>query len=231
MGVSTNARTKFGKYKKILLQVAGIMKVKGIRGVAAALNIPEGTVYAWIKRGNIADVGAILSKCPNLNKEWLETGEGPIYRGSDLPGVQQFDDSVSALEDFALIPRYSVAGSAVDSEEIEEYVSFRKDWIKNSLRVKENQLAVITVKGDSMEPRLRDGDIVLLDMSVRIIEDNSIYALQFNGGLSIKRVQRFMSGAVEIISDNKTYKPEHLTPDQAENIRVIGRVVWAGGRV
>lgn len=138
--------------------------------------------------------------------------------------------------DFVLVPRYNVEatcghGAIIEHEDVLEYLSFRKEWIKNSLRIGESNLAVISVKGDSMEPRLRDGDVVLLDMSARAIEDNAIYALQFNGGLSIKRVQRFMSGAMEIISDNKTYRPESLTPEQAENVKVVGRVVWAGGKV
>lgn len=139
--------------------------------------------------------------------------------------------------EFVLVPRYNVSGSCgggvlVEGEEVVEYLSFRREWIKNSLRIGVNHLAVISVKGDSMEPRLRDGDVVLLDTSANYVEDNAIYALQFNGGLSIKRVQRFMSGAMKIISDNAAhYAAEDLTPEQAENVRVVGRVVWAGGKV
>ena len=121
--------------------------------------------------------------------------------------------------------------SLIEDEEVVDYLHFRREWIKNSLHVGETSLCVISVIGDSMEPRLKEGDVVLLDASRQHIEDNAIYALQFNGGLSIKRVQRFMSGAMEIISDNQRYKPESLTPEQAESVKVVGRVVWAGGKV
>lgn len=175
-----------------------------------------------------------------ISLNWVNTGEGEMFEnkqpweapwGGKKPKPNKDKDS-----EFVLVPRYNVAGSAgggalVDQEEVLEYLSFRKDWIKNSLRISENYLAVISVKGDSMEPRLHDGDVVLLDMETKSIQDNAIYALQFNGGLSIKRVQQFMSGQIEIISDNKTYKPELLSPDQAADLNVVGRVVWAGGKV
>lgn len=171
-----------------------------------------------------------FGKAPSAVTYWVKNG---------VPkNVLEIAERLLALQndEFVLVPRYNVEGSAgggalVESEDILEYLSFRKEWIKNTLRIGEHHLAVITVKGDSMEPRLRDGDVVLLDMSAKAVEDNAIYALQFNGGLSIKRVQRFMSGAIEIISDNKTYKPELLTPDQAGDVHVVGRVVWAGGKV
>lgn len=154
----------------------------------------------------------------------------------DAPAPNDNDIPVELLNEFILVPRYNVAGSCgggaiVDTEDVVEYLSFRREWIKNSLRVGEKDLCVISVKGDSMEPRLKDGDVVLLDTSTKHIEDNAIYALQFNGGLSIKRVQRFMSGALEIISDNKLYKAEMIPPEQSGNVRVVGRVVWAGGKV
>jgi phage repressor protein C with HTH and peptisase S24 domain len=183
------------------------------------LGLSMRTVGTWRNRGFVPE---------KVMREWSIKFDKPLEWFTS--------DVTNEPSEFVLVPRYNVEGSAgggslVDREEVLEYLSFRKEWIKNSLRIGENALAVISVKGDSMEPRLRDGDVVLLDMSSKLVEDNAIYALQFNGGLSIKRVQRFMSGAIEIISDNKTYKPESLTPDQAESVKVVGRVVWAGGKV
>ncbi len=172
-----------------------------------------------------------FGKAPSAVTYWINNGvPDSIWKMAE-------EIANMASSEFVLVPRYNVEGSAgggalVDQEEVLEYLSFRKEWIKNSLRIGESCLAVISVKGDSMEPRLRDGDVVLLDMSAKTVEDNAIYALQFNGGLSIKRVQRFMSGALKIISDNKVhYGTEELTPEQAADVKVVGRVVWAGGKV
>lgn len=68
------------KVKKILLALAEYLGVKGIRGLAECLGLPDNNLYAWIKRDSIGDIGSILGKCPNISKEWLETGEGEMMQ-------------------------------------------------------------------------------------------------------------------------------------------------------
>lgn len=188
------------------------------------------------------ELAKLLGKDKSTVSKWRSSGKIPASVERELNKILFNKNALLIIpkdnqtDEFVLVPRYNVTGSCgggalVENEEVVDYLSFRREWIKNSLRIGEKSLAVINVKGDSMEPRLRDGDVVLLDTSTKHVEDNAIYALQFNGGLSIKRVQRFMSGALEIISDNKTYKTEMIPPEQANSVRVVGRVVWAGGKV
>ena len=66
--------------KKVLLKLADHLKVKGIQGVADYLGEDKNKLYAWSKRGKIADTGTILDKCPYLNIEWLKTGEGNMFK-------------------------------------------------------------------------------------------------------------------------------------------------------
>jgi hypothetical protein len=68
--------------KKILLAVASHLEVKGIRGLANELGEKESKLYAWINRGSVGDVGAILSKCPEIRADWLRTGEGDMFQPS-----------------------------------------------------------------------------------------------------------------------------------------------------
>ena len=178
-----------------------------------------------------------IEKGDRSPKEWVvEKIQGWIDRVENTSISPRFTDEPPDSE-FASIPRYNVEGSCghgilVGTEEIVDYLHFRKEWIRNTLRIGERNLCVISVKGDSMEPRLRDGDVVLLDTSSQQVEDNAIYAIQVNGTLSIKRVQRYISGSMRIISDNSAhYGSEELTPDQAEQVKVVGRVVWAGGKI
>jgi hypothetical protein len=111
------------------------------------------------------------------------------------------------------------------------FLYFRKEWIRNTLGVIEDHLTVINIVGDSMEPRLCDGDIAILNISSNTIVDNAIYALELNGNFVVKRVQKFISGAINILSDNTKYMPEFLSPEQTNNINVVGRVIWVGGKV
>lgn len=66
------------KTKKILLELAVYLKVKGIQGLAASLGENPNKLYAWVKNGNVGDTGCILGKHPEIRKDWLETGEGEM---------------------------------------------------------------------------------------------------------------------------------------------------------
>lgn len=60
--------------KKILLALAEKKNLKGLKGVAAYIGVPETTVYGWVRNGNIADTGPILAMFPDVDLEWLRSG-------------------------------------------------------------------------------------------------------------------------------------------------------------
>jgi len=72
------------KVKNILLTLAAHLKVKGIQGLAEFLGVPAKKLYAWIRNGNIVDTGLILTKCPNVSRDWLKTGEGDMFTFKSL---------------------------------------------------------------------------------------------------------------------------------------------------
>lgn len=164
-----------------------------------------------------------------------------VYR-KDLPvsfhGQFQLPGPSPTTQDmngFILIPRYNVeasagGGSVVAEERIIDRMAFREDWVRVTLGLSPKDLVLISATGDSMEPTLHPGDLLLLDRSIERIKDNAIYAIQVNGTLLIKRVQRRTDGSVIIKSDNAAYETEVLTDSKAEDLRIVGRLVWAGRR-
>ena len=64
--------------KKVLGDLAKYLKVKGLRGLAQYLGVPESRIYSWTKKGKITNTGLIVSKHPEINVEWLKTGKGPM---------------------------------------------------------------------------------------------------------------------------------------------------------
>ena len=82
-----------------------------------------------------------------------------------------------------------------------------------------------------MEPTLSDGDVVLLAMTTRNVLDGSIYALQINEGLIVKRVQRKLNGSLVIKPDNPHYDEEVVTENNQDMLNIIGRVAWAGRKL
>ena len=85
------------------------------------------------------------------------------------------------------------------------------------------------VKGDSMEPTLRDGEVILIDRQRNHMKNDGMYVFRIDNDLIVKRVERRIDGSVLIKSDNPLYDTFTLHPGEQESVDVIGRVVWHGG--
>jgi phage repressor protein C with HTH and peptisase S24 domain len=107
---------------------------------------------------------------------------------------------------------------------VDEFIAFRKDWIKKKGNPEEIQL--IKVNGDAMEPTLSSGDMLLIDKSIKNSSGGGIYALCVNDEFMIRRIQYTYEGnKVKIFGDNQRYNP--LEVDR-KKVKINGRVVWVG---
>lgn len=108
-------------------------------------------------------------------------------------------------------------------------------WLRQHLNISNtNNLAVISADGDSMAPTFSSGDLLLIDRQVDQIKTDAIYALAMDDQLYVKRLARDIGdGSVNIISDNPAYGTQRITRERAEQLRVIGRVVfaWRGAKL
>jgi len=85
----------------------------------------------------------------------------------------------------------------------------------------------IRVEGDSMEPLLNDGDEILLDRTPRPFRDG-IYVVRLGEALMVKRLANAGAGRFALLSQNLAYPPVEVAADE---VAIIGRVVWKGGRI
>lgn len=182
------------------------------------------------------EIKALVEKL-HLNGHWLATGEGEMFQTSKTASsAEPSVASPSAPDGFILVPHYEVQasagnGSLVHSEQIVDYLAFKADWVRNTLGVAQKDLALISVKGDSMEPELSNEDLILVDMRKNHVEDNAIYVLQLNGSLLVKRIQHKLDGSLHVMSDNPRYESEVVSAERAPELHVLGRVVWSGRRM
>ena len=154
---------------------------------------------------------------------------------ADLAPVSVWDRPEDLPEGtFAIVPRISVRLSAGDGaitgEEMDlPPLAFRDDWIRKKGVTSRSNLRICEVVGDSMEDRLQEGDIVMIDMGQVDVSNNEVYAIRYGDELRIKRLSKRFDGGLLIRSDNPRYPEESLTPEQSQHITVIGRMLWRGG--
>ena len=92
--------------------------------------------------------------------------------------------------------------------------------VPDELRRYGNKLAAIYVNGDSMEPTLQRGDLVVCDSCGW--DGDGIYALRMDGCGYVKRLAR-KPGKLVVISDNPKYETWE-EPTESEAVSIIGRV-------
>lgn len=113
-------------------------------------------------------------------------------------------------------------GTSFIGEEMDTtYYAFSLKWIKRR-GLDPKELHVIEVKGDSMESKLKHGDLILVDYSDIKPSDGSANVVRVMDDLVVKHVQPIGGEAIELISANSTYPPRELKP---RDIEIMGRVV------
>jgi len=136
-----------------------------------------------------------------------------------------------APSDWVEVARLDVGASAgpgaVPAAELAfDTFQFSRRWLEEQ-GLSGAQLSAITVEGDSMEPMLRDGDEILVDRRPQPFRDG-VHVVRLGETLMVKRVAQAGAGRFALLSQNLAYPPVDVS---AEEMEVIGRVVWKGGRI
>ena len=81
----------------------------------------------------------------------------------------------------------------------------------------------LKVKGDSMSPRIMDGDIVLVKKQ-ESAEDGDLVIAEIDGEATCKVLKR-SHGSVMLVPFNAAFAPFVYTGQEAEDLRILGKVV------
>lgn len=211
----------------VLDNLRRVTKTRNNGELAQVLGVSPSTVSTWKKR-NTVPYREIVRYCL-LNEIEIEFA---IFGETANPPKAD----AAWLENFVVVRRYGVEasaghGSIVNDEEILEYMAFQRQWLR-TIGVTPDSAIVLTARGDSMEPLISSGDLVVVDESKKDLTDG-IFVLRLDSHLIIKRVQNLLDGRWLLKSENEAYDPITISTDQAEDLHVVGRAryTWAGRRL
>lgn len=137
-------------------------------------------------------------------------------------------------ERFEAVARYDATGAAGDGQvNLDgppiDHLAFSKRWLEqNGLSAGDSVL--INVKGDSMEPSIYDGDLVMIDRRKTRVRTGRIYVFREGDTLRMKRLELIPGAAIVLRSDNPKHPPEHRIGHEMNAISegIVGEVVWSG---
>ncbi|MDG9785241.1 XRE family transcriptional regulator [Metapseudomonas otitidis] len=148
--------------------------------------------------------------------------------------VDVWDDTTPLPDDEVLVPFLKEVELAAGSGRLGIEVStsrklrFGKYTLKNQ-GVDPANARCVTITGNSMEPVLKNGATVGVDVGNTRVVDGDMYAINHGGQLRVKQAYRLPGGGIRLRSFNRDEHPdEEYTQEEMERyeIVVLGRVFW-----
>lgn len=180
--------------------------------------------FAEIQSGKVKklsqNIALEISKQYGFEFLWILTGEGDIY-STEKNSFLNNDKAIDYYPD--------VYGSCGTGLFIQSSARERLIIPKNNFNLKDSKnYAVINAQGDSMYPSIENGDKVIIEQNdFNDIIDNNIYLFSYEDKVFLKRLVYNVQELV-IKSDNPdkdTYRTQHITKEELNNVRILGKVV------
>jgi phage repressor protein C with HTH and peptisase S24 domain len=196
------------------------------------------TACGWASQSRIGnyETGTREPKIDDINKIAKALSIKPEQLLLSYSAITSGETRTPNSDDYALIRQYSATGECGggflnDHVELSDGLAFKRDWLAR-IGAKAENLAVIYASGDSMEPYIFDGDVVLFDISDIEPRHGQVYIVRRpDESVSIKRLVQQLTGDWIIKSDNPDRADEKISADTIHEIPFIGRVIWRGGNI
>ena len=207
-------------------------RLKKIRGdmtqadFAKLIGIHKNSLKRYERGESEPDIGVCSKICSvfGVSPDWLILGTGPMKK--DTPQETE-DDSDLIMIPMANAVLSAGSGSLETDGDSERSYAFRRDFIARKGSAK--NMVLMRVSGDSMEPEIMDGDVVLLDQSKLKVIPGRIFAVGFEDSIYLKRID-MLPGQAILKSINPAYPPVNLDlrGQNGDKLRLIGQVLWVG---
>jgi phage repressor protein C with HTH and peptisase S24 domain len=173
---------------------------RALEMIATALR----TTPAYL-RGNVDDPGI--------------PGQDEVSTPRPLASLRRQD----AVEIDEIDLRFGLGGTYLDNPVEVSKRTFSREWLRQFTNAQPDQLVWTIGDGDSMEPTIRSGEVILIDKSQRSPRmGDGIWALAFGDIGMIKRLRPMPDGTIKIASDNQLVRDEIAADGE---LFVVGRVV------
>ena len=179
------------------------------------VGVSKATVQRWetggitnMRRDKIKKLGEILQLDP---KCLIESAE-----------EQAIEEILGEKGGFVMVPVLGTVAAGVPITAQQDILGWEEvpaGWVKN------DEIFGLKLKGDSMEPRMAEGDIVMVRRQ-RDVENGDIAIVLVDGEATCKKVVKH-SGGLALISNNTRYAPMFFTIEdmQKKDIKILGRVI------
>lgn len=179
--------------------------------ICDALGIKYTTFTDWVKAKSYPRIDKI-----ELMANYWGISKADLVEDKSTPSGRSHRQSVS-------IPVYSHMTAEIPLEMTEDIIN--TEDISEDM-AKTGEVFGLQIHGHSMEPRMTEGDIVIVRRQDKA-ESGEIVVATVNGNeATCKRLKKYQEG-IALISSNPDYDPMFFSNEDIENkpVRIIGKVV------
>lgn len=202
--------------------------------ISKGVKITSRTIYAYesTERPPALPYLQALIDYYEVNPEWLLSNRGEMFYSEVSKKSAPANIDISNMAFIPLLDMTASAGygSLINDDNVstKEYISFTRTWLSKLTSTNEKYLLGYTVKGDSMQGDINDGDIIIVNTQYNNLSTDGTFAVNIDDQMYVKILQRMPGNKVQVISKNTKYAP--FTVDlNTDYFKIIGKVIWSGG--
>ena len=208
-------------------RISALVQEKGGQNAFARLTgLSQSGVARLVKGGEpTLSTLKLIANASGRSLSWVATGAEQHGRDYAAMGpVQPIEQ-----DDMVLVPVLDVrasagAGAIVESEAEKGVMALRRDIVRALGVSAPGHLRVLEAEGNSMEPTIRAGDLLLVDTVIDHVRGEGIYVFRWNGSVVVKRIRITRNDGVELVSDNGGHI-EKVPQTELPELHAAGRVV------
>lgn len=192
-----------------MIKLKEIRRSKGItiEKLADCVNVPESTILSY-ENGTLEpdhDIMSNIAVCLNVTL-------------NDLFGLPRI-----GIKKGVKIPVLGSVAAGIPIEaitDIEDYEEITEEMANTG------EYVALRIKGNSMSPKIEDGDIVIIRVQSTIENGEIAIVIVEEDEATCKRIEKATTG-IRLIPENPDFKPHFYTNKEIENlpIRIFGKVV------
>lgn len=182
--------------------------------VAEKLGVSPATIYRYEKK----DIKKFPTDILEPLAKVLRTT--PSY----LLGLNESDTNTNKH----LIPVLGTVRAGIPVEAVQNIIDYEE--ISEDM-ARQGEFFALRIKGDSMQPRICEGDVVIVRKQPDVDSGDVAIVLVNEEEATIKKVQKF-DGGINLIPNNPSYDVRTYTNEQIESlpVQILGKVVELRGK-